>query len=270
MKITSGSKRYPPVGRCIYCGNSGGPLTDEHIVPLGLGGNLVLPKASCKACQDITRDIEGVCLGKMLGPFRVRVDTPSRRRKKRPKELTTSVLYLDRSIRHEKAAVGDAPISLTLPIFEPPDILRNLPPVTGFRGLKGWSFVSGWDFKDQWHRRGSQGLLAGQFQPALFCRMLAKIGHAFAVADQGLESFIPLLPKVIRGDGDAISYLVGGDSDIPAPELGEPGARPLINLHLHVYTNNGRQFLVVSIRLFPTLETPKYHTVVGEWIGRPC
>ncbi len=39
--------RTDPIGRCIYCGGRKG-LLDEHIIPYGLGGNLVLPEASCK------------------------------------------------------------------------------------------------------------------------------------------------------------------------------------------------------------------------------
>ena len=39
--------RFTPVGRCIYCGGTksadDSPLTDEHIIPAGMGGRLVLP-----------------------------------------------------------------------------------------------------------------------------------------------------------------------------------------------------------------------------------
>ena len=35
----------PSPGRCIYCPSKEG-LTDEHIVPQSLGGNLVLQEAS--------------------------------------------------------------------------------------------------------------------------------------------------------------------------------------------------------------------------------
>ena len=49
------SRRYAPVGRCIYCGAFSNALTKEHIIPFGLAGNaLVLPKASCQTCAAIT------------------------------------------------------------------------------------------------------------------------------------------------------------------------------------------------------------------------
>ena len=55
---------YPAVGRCIYCGATEPPLgarrfTDEHIIPLALGGNLILQEASCTDCAAIiNREIE--------------------------------------------------------------------------------------------------------------------------------------------------------------------------------------------------------------------
>jgi hypothetical protein len=48
-------KRYPGFGRCIYCGAAGN-LKDEHIVPLSLGGNTMILKASCGACEKITSE----------------------------------------------------------------------------------------------------------------------------------------------------------------------------------------------------------------------
>jgi 5-methylcytosine-specific restriction endonuclease McrA len=50
-----------PVSACIYCGATepDTKLTDEHIVPLSLGGTLILPKASCLACARQTGKLEG-------------------------------------------------------------------------------------------------------------------------------------------------------------------------------------------------------------------
>ena len=39
-------KTYAALGRRLYCG-ADGTLSDEHIIPLGLGGRWVLPKSSC-------------------------------------------------------------------------------------------------------------------------------------------------------------------------------------------------------------------------------
>lgn len=98
--------------------------------------------------------------------------------------------------------------------------------------------------------------------------MLPKIAHSFAVADQGLESFVPLLPNLILHGSKTPSYLVGGD-------LGVPEAFPTLHrLHLEVVNADARdgrsspvQYLIVHVRLFANLGAPQYHVVVGQWIG---
>jgi len=45
-------------GICIYCGKAGVRLTDEHIVPLSLGGQHVIGEASCHDCAKVTSKFE--------------------------------------------------------------------------------------------------------------------------------------------------------------------------------------------------------------------
>ncbi len=35
---------FKPVGKCIYCGTKQPPLTREHVVPYGLGGEHVFAR----------------------------------------------------------------------------------------------------------------------------------------------------------------------------------------------------------------------------------
>lgn len=67
--------RYRAAGKCIYCGCTE-QLTDEHIVPFALGGNLVLPTASCVACADRTKKYEQRTLRATLGNVRIRHNFP--------------------------------------------------------------------------------------------------------------------------------------------------------------------------------------------------
>ena len=83
-------KVYPPVGRCIYCGDTE-QLTIEHIIPYGLGGRIELPESSCRKCCKVTSVFEHTCLRTMYGPLRLLYDLPSRRKKKRPKTLQLKV-----------------------------------------------------------------------------------------------------------------------------------------------------------------------------------
>jgi len=72
-------KIYLPVNLCIYC-SATDALSEEHIVPFGLGGRWVLPKASCAGCASKTSTFEQTCQRTMFGPMRMYYDLPARRR----------------------------------------------------------------------------------------------------------------------------------------------------------------------------------------------
>ena len=61
---------FNAAGQCIYCGKSGIELSNEHIVAYALGGDFVLPKASCLDCARVTGAIEQAVLRKLLGTMR--------------------------------------------------------------------------------------------------------------------------------------------------------------------------------------------------------
>jgi hypothetical protein len=55
IDIISETKRFPPVGRCVYCGVYSDKLEMEHVLPFGIAGNaMLLPKSSCRTCASIT------------------------------------------------------------------------------------------------------------------------------------------------------------------------------------------------------------------------
>lgn len=57
------------IGICIYCRVTEN-LTDEHAVPESLNGDIILEKASCRACATITGKFEGRYTGDTLRPAR--------------------------------------------------------------------------------------------------------------------------------------------------------------------------------------------------------
>lgn len=73
--------RAPEVGTCIYCGAKE-HLTDEHIVPLALGGAFVLPDASCQTCASITSKFERKVLRGFMFDARTAGRYPTRHKKK--------------------------------------------------------------------------------------------------------------------------------------------------------------------------------------------
>jgi hypothetical protein len=60
------SRVCPGIGRCIYCDASGVALSDEHVIPFALNGNLVIEDASCEDCRKLTSANEGIIARRML------------------------------------------------------------------------------------------------------------------------------------------------------------------------------------------------------------
>jgi HNH endonuclease len=82
---TQPGRTYRSIELCIYCGSTE-ELSDEHIIPMGLGGRLVLSHASCAICSSKTSKQERTCLRTMYGPLRLLYGLPSRRKRERPRE----------------------------------------------------------------------------------------------------------------------------------------------------------------------------------------
>ena len=81
--MTHGAMKIPSRGACIYCARKHVPLTDEHVVPLALGGVHILKGASCHACADITKKFEQDVARELWGDARNSYNAPSRRKKQR-------------------------------------------------------------------------------------------------------------------------------------------------------------------------------------------
>ena len=76
--MTHGSTKIESKGACIYCGAADVKLTDEHIVPLSIGGQHVLLKASCNECNKITSKFELDVARGLWGDARNSYNAPSR------------------------------------------------------------------------------------------------------------------------------------------------------------------------------------------------
>jgi len=92
------------------------------------------------------------------------------------------------------------------------------------------------------------------FHPISFVRMLAKIGHSYAVAIYGMDGFRPLALDLILGRDRRANYLVGGGADaFPHENCGYWLGHTLLPSGL----------IQIKIQLFPSLKTPVYQVVVG-------
>jgi hypothetical protein len=202
----------------------------------------------------------------MLGSLRLRLDLSGRRKKKERPESLPAIMMVDDHWHRV-----DAPIDKRLGVthmfaFHEPGILSGLTPIESRlrRETAIWSnFAMDHAAARRWalaknpkaRRYGSVSF----FNPVLFQRMLAKIGHSFAVGEMGKRGFIPLLPKTIIGEEPwQLNYLVGGHpNELPSSEyINEIGLR-------HQTSADGKTLIVVHIRLFGNLGAPVYYVVVG-------
>ena len=175
---------YPPVGSCIYCGSTDAPLSREHILAYGLGGNLVLRDASCKECATKTSRFEETVLRQMFGPYRVRIDMPSRHRKRRPKELLFEVVKKDGNVAIISVDPKEHPGSIVFPVFPEPGVLVCREDNAGFQ----MGLCASTDFprvKTLAETHGGRGFSLGVADFNSMARLLAKTAHAYCFAEFG-------------------------------------------------------------------------------------
>jgi hypothetical protein len=259
---------YKAVWACIYCSDgtvkeaTKRNLGKEHIIPFGLGGNQILPRSSCKKCGRITGAVEQTCQHMILGPTRIRLDLPTRRPEDRPTELTMVMQHRDGRIEERKVLASEFPLVIPRITLPPPGILTGDKP---HNRLVGESWIG--TPNDEVRKRvvdGGPGIRVATFNNHVFCQMLAKIAHAYAVAEWGIYSFRPLLLDLILGRTETASHWVGGDMTVkPA----DPGGLHKMQLKREILL--GTEYVIAYITLFCMFGAPEYRVVVGTWkVGR--
>ncbi len=209
------------VGACIYCGVRDEPLSREHVMPRGLGGNeapdgysdaLVLQNASCEVCRNITRQIEEECLIAMMGPGRAKLGL---RRKDRASPTTVAHIERPDGTRVERELeCSEVPGPIVIPSFYEAGVLSDKP----------MPDVAPCDYKiivvapgrgaifDQTSRVG----VSLSANSKTFAQMLAKIALGITVACLGIGGFIPLVRNFIRTEPNEYGRWVGSRAP---PEL---------------------------------------------------
>ena len=251
---------YPPVGNCIYCGKNRLPnhgrrkpsrFHDEHIVPLALGGKMVLPEASCVKCERlINKQIENCVLRKELGAFRDALGSPTRNKKAQAARRAKNQHAIVGFYRFGQAGVLTGQHTLHSSAVWPG--LENRPAPVGRADLNPRKEDSSFAVRAEWIPR-----------PDHFARLIAKIGYAFAVAELGLGSFTPFVQGLILGRDKDHERFVG------SLERDDPMSRALSNRTIMLTCGHDetltRTFLipVMDIAIIPEA-TPIYYVVAGE------
>ena len=255
IEIISPGRAFSPLARCIYCNSNDDDLRREHIIPFGLGGQVVLPRSSCRKCEVITGRIEQIALRGMLGRLRLRLGLPSRRKKVRPNTLPITFVGPDGTSSSHHIRVEEYPQYLVTFLMLPPGILMKRAPEETIT-VEPRLIVT---------RKGDEGpanwRTSVRIQPWAYLRMLTKIAHSYAVAELGWEAFhqfAPLLPDVILEKSNLVSHVIGrvGDSDGSGAELHA--------LCCYSIVLNGMEYLVVDVALFAMMKAPIFRVVVGE------
>lgn len=261
-------KTYNSVGTCIYCGSKQ-ELEDEHIIPLGMGGRMVLPDASCRTCSGITSAFEGTCQRTMFGSLRILYDMPTRRRKERPDTLPIKIKRgPDDDWVIIQVPIEEAPFIVLFPHYDLPNLLSGidsaaeLGPETRTLWIRGGSIRDGifQNLKPLAETLGVYGVQPfGEARMVEFCLMLAKIAHSFAVAELGEAAFVPYLREVItKRELTNRATVIGGLMKC------ESASPDLHNLSIRESPPGKEELVVVRLRLFARLGTPTYFVVAGR------
>jgi hypothetical protein len=260
---------FADIGFCIYCdaryytqdGQEEPHL--EHIVPFALNGDLALGRASCRACERVTGRFEAKVLRNHLrGPRHVMgLDSRNEYEDERLPLFVPDV----KGERKIMVPIEEFPAALFLPVFPDPPALWDIAgygPVAYDHPPFVHSFT---DIRKTAQTYGIREWSYGSMDTRLFCRMIAKIAHAFAMGTMGPERFEPILPELIR-DPDltsrAILPFIGGQPiKSPSPERRHHLEHTSVEI-------DGKIYFLVNVRLFANLGAPIYCAVIGTPKGQ--
>lgn len=167
----------------------------------------------------------------------------------------------DGTIQYEKIGVTDLPAS-EFPLsymafkFPPPAVLVQRDP-TADVSYEIIGKLSKGEFK-RYAPEDKDGFWVAPMNPVAFIKLLAKVAHSYAIAEIGRGTFRPILAPFVRGlPLRALEWIGSEPTDRPAtPTLHE--------ISLEIFNSGGQDYVVVNLRLFSFLGTPRYQIVVGE------
>ena len=235
-----------------------------------MGGNVTLPKASCKTCSDITRAVETSCMRATLIHLRMQLGL-HQHADELPDSFPVKFTYWSGIEETLPIPVSDYPTMWVMPIYEYPRILRGLPSGDG-GGVVLHAHVNDANFEKLKARPNVHKVEAstGVISVDSFTRWIAKIGYCYAVACLGLDAVQNSpLTDLIRNGSPQPNYLIGGLNDLKIGEPSEFNLEPVTNelfrvAMMNVADMNGKPFIAVYVRPLPVLSGASYIAVVGE------
>ena len=274
--------RYDPVGRCIYCdateSSDGSPLSEEHIIPRGMGGRLILPSASCDACRDTTSLFELRFQREMYAATRAYWNLYDRQKAGRP---TVFDVYFNDRTQRQSVPLDEYPYLLQMPLLDSPGMLagrpvnpREFPNLLESERLWTWAAPEAEERAQALLEKYGTASIAATQRIYLtdFFKLIAKIAHGFCIATKGYSPHVHyLLRGLIKApDGcvtDGATYLVGAAAKPDGTPVRAAAPEKIYDLSQLVYTrpNLMEQIIAVRVQLFAMLGSPIYEAVVYPW-----
>jgi len=242
------------IGYCIFCG--GVAATDDHIIPLALGGRHILRKSSCEPCRDkFNTSVDQPVLRGVLHSARLAYGVP-RSKKRKPQETFRIMLLPEEGGVAEVLSLpfANLPKYLMIPIFEGPAILKGEILVEEGIYKIDRTFVHNKDGNFAVQGREGGSLLWKIDDYVLLMRMLAKAAHSLAYLHFDSGSFIPLMGDLLEGLQHP-SYLCGC--------LDIFHNRNNTNKYYDVRLGYLGNYLVASLQIFSNIEMPYIDFIVG-------
>jgi hypothetical protein len=264
-----------PFDQCIYCNATESEdvkLTNEHIIPDGLGGDLFLPNASCSKCARDINSFEQKAMKTWFGMQRELLGLTSRKKRKRGYVSQNEIAIIEQNVSDsalQDIAKKNLPFPKTGKISDlvnksgiypasplPPGALHGRP----INEFIKWSPIIVVE-----HVPGRASTLGFRTNLKVFTRLIAKIAYCYAQLFTMKNDIKFTIVDFIKGnDSSSDSYWIG-DSVFDL----EPGPRHVIGVELRTtYTSSSSKIdfpkaVVVTVGLFVSDGAPVYDVVVG-------
>ena len=255
------------VGECIYCGDTKPPLTREHILPRGLGGNqpptghsaaLVLQKATCERCRLLTSRIEEECLRPMMDYARTRLGL--KRKDRAAAKMEMKVDLLDGSTERRDVDADEVLGPIIVPCYYGAGALTNKPFTDETAPCDYHIIIVAPAHKKAMEQSARAGVEL-YADSKRFAQMLAKIALGIAVAQFGVRGFEPTVQIFILNNPNEYGHWVGGFAGTPEAAVPTPH---LHRIQLQTKQVSAGTFIIVEIQLFAKYGGPTNYVVVGR------
>ena len=252
------------IHKCIYCDGAG--ETDEHIIPLALGGITKLLKASCENCRTITSKCELNPLKENWEQVRAICGYPSRHKNFSNMKFPLKVTLEDGSekilelSKNESAGLAVF-LEYPLPGFFTPGIYKSGSYINASNlisyGISIEILKKKYGFKE----------VECKYKDTdhSFAKMVAKIGYCAAVSIFGIDSFDQrfVLPTLLNKKDD-IGFWMGCDNEGKIiPLIGKTSNQNVVIIHIMEKANSNDKYIFARLKFFAFSETPEYIVVIG-------